>query len=198
VLRKVLGLWRLIVPTIAVIGATATGCAFAAAAAGAGYTVVLEDVSREARDRGVTAIANLLQERRAVGSLSKDAAEAARNISTASTVEDAIRDAELIIEAVPEELEMKLELFTIFDKFAKPNAIFISTAKTLSILDISDVTIRRDRCIGMRFARAESTEQTLELVPTSLTSPATLQICQEVAQRLARNVRIVPDADPAV
>jgi 3-hydroxybutyryl-CoA dehydrogenase len=112
-------------------------------------------------------------------------------------VEDAIRDAELIIEAVPEELEMKLELFTIFDKFAKPDAIFISTAETLSILDISDVTIRRDRCMGMHFTRAESTEGTLELVPTSLTSPETLRICGEVAQRLARNVRIVQDAGPA-
>jgi 3-hydroxybutyryl-CoA dehydrogenase len=185
----------LIVRTIAVIGATATGCAFAAAAAGAGYTVVLEDVSREARNRGVAAIAKSLRARRAVGSFS-EAVESLTNISNASTVESAIREAELIIEAVPEELEMKLELFTIFDKFAKPNAIFISTAETLSILDISDVTIRRDRCIGMHFIRTGLAEGTLELVPTALTSLATLRICQEVAQRLSKNVRIVQDSDP--
>jgi 3-hydroxyacyl-CoA dehydrogenase len=196
--REVLGFSRLIARTIAVVGATTTGCAFAAAAAAAGYTVVLEGVSREMRDRGVASIATLLQDRERRGSLSGGtAAMALGNISTASTVETAIRDAELIIEAVPEELEMKLELFTIFDKFAKPGAIFISTSETLSILDISDVTIRRDRCMGMRFNRAESGEDTLELVPTALTSLETQQICREVAEKLSKNVRVVQDCDPA-
>jgi 3-hydroxyacyl-CoA dehydrogenase len=188
----------LIVRTIAVVGATGTGCAFAAAAAAAAYVVVLEDVSREMRDRGVTSIATLLQDRERCGSLSGEtAAMALGNISTASTVETAIRDAELIIEAVPEELEMKLELFTIFDKFAKPGAIFISTSEKLSILDISDVTIRRDRCMGMRFTRAESGEDVLELVPTTLTSPETQRICREFAEKLSKNVRVVQDRDPA-
>jgi 3-hydroxyacyl-CoA dehydrogenase len=188
----------LILHTIAVIGATTTGCAFAAAASAAGYHVVLEDVSREMRDRGVASIATLLQERRESGTLTDEATTAAlRNISTTSTVEGAIRDAELIIEAVPEELEMKLELFTIFDKFANPGAIFISTSEELSILDISDVTIRRDRCMGMRFIRAESGEDTLELVPTALTSSETQRICREVAEKLSKNVRVARDRDPA-
>ena len=183
--------------TIAVIGATAAGCAFAAAVAAAGYVVVLEDVSREMRDRGVASIAVQLQARREYGALSEQGAAAAlRNISTAPAVETAIRDAELIIEAVPEELEMKLELFTIFDKFAKPGAIFISTSEKLSILDISDVTIRRDRCMGMRFARTSGGDA-LELVPTALTSPETLRICGAVAERLSKNVRVVQDSDPA-
>jgi 3-hydroxyacyl-CoA dehydrogenase len=177
------GLWRLSVRTIAVIGATATGCAFAAAAAAAGYAVVLEDVSREMRDRGIASIAIWLRDRRECGALSEQASTAAlRNISTAPTVETAIREAQLIIEAVPEELEMKLELFTIFDKFAKPGAIFISTSEKLSILDISDVTIARDRCMGMRFTRTSSGEAALELVPTALTSPETLRTCREVAE----------------
>jgi len=197
-LLEVFGLCRLIVRTIAVIGATATGRAFAAAAAAAGYTVVLEDVSREMRDCGVASIASLLQERRESGTLTEEATTAAfRNISTESTVETAIRHAELIVEAVPEELEMKLELFTIFDKFAKPDAIFVSTLEKLSILDISDVTIRRDRCMGMRFVRDESGEDTLELVPTALTSLETQQICREVADKLSKNVRVVRDRDPA-
>ena len=183
--------------TIAVIGATATGCAFAAAAAAAGYVVVLEDVSREMRDRGVASVATWLQDRRDRGALSEEAAATAPgNISTAATVETAIRDVELIIEAVPEELEMKLELFTIFDKFAKPGAIFISTSEKLSILDISDVTIRRDRCMGMRFTQAGSGEDVLELVPTALTSPETQRICSEVAGKLSKNVRVAQDREP--
>jgi 3-hydroxyacyl-CoA dehydrogenase len=188
----------LIVRTIAVIGATAAGCAFAAAVAAAGYVVVLEDVSREMRDRGIAAIATLLQARRECGTLSQPAAAAAlRNVSTAPAVETAIRDAELIIEAVPEELEMKLELFTIFDKFAKPGAIFISTSEKFSILDISDVTIRRERCMGLRFTRTSSGGDVLELVATALTSREALRICREVAERLSKNVRVVQQRDPA-
>jgi 3-hydroxyacyl-CoA dehydrogenase len=196
--QGVFGFSRLSVRTIAVIGATATGCAFAAAAAAAGYVVVLEDVSREMRDSGIASIAILLQDRRECGALSEPAsAVALRNISTALTVETAIRDAQLIIEAVPEELEMKLELFTIFDKFAKPGAIFISTSEKLSILDISDVTTARDRCMGMRFTRTSSGEHVLEVVPTALTSPETLRICRGVAERLSKNVRAVQDSGPA-
>jgi 3-hydroxyacyl-CoA dehydrogenase len=188
----------LTVRTIAVIGATAAGCALAAAVAAAGYIVVLEDVSREMRDRGIASIATLLQARRERGALNEPAAAAAlRNVSVAPAVETAIRDAELIIEAVPEELEMKLELFTIFDKFAKPGAIFISTSEKLSVLDISDVTIRRECCMGMRFTRTSSGEDALELVPTALTSPEALRICREVAERLSKNVRVVQDRDPA-
>jgi 3-hydroxyacyl-CoA dehydrogenase len=185
------------VRTIAVIGATNAGCTFAAAAAAAGYAVVLEDVSREMRDRGVASIASRLEDRRECAAPSEEAAAALRNISTASSVETAIREAELIIEAVPEELEMKLELFTIFDKFAKPGAIFISTSEKLSILDISDVTVQRDRCMGMRFTRTPSGEDVLELVPSLLTSRETQRSCREVAQRLSKNVRIVADGDPA-
>src|SRR5205807_7781599 len=68
-------------------------------------------------------------------------------ITTAGDVKDAIRDAELIIETVPDELEMKLELFTIFDKFAKSGAIFASTATSLSITDFTDIVVSRERCI---------------------------------------------------
>ena len=60
-------------------------------------------------------------------------------------------EAELIIETVSDEMEMKIELFTIFDKFAKPGAIFASTTTSLRITDLAAVTFRPERCIGMRF-----------------------------------------------
>ena len=58
-------------------------------------------------------------------------------LSLAHTVEDAIRDADLIIETLPDEMEMQIELFTILDKFAKPNAIFASTG-LLSIAELAE------------------------------------------------------------
>jgi 3-hydroxyacyl-CoA dehydrogenase len=177
------------ITTIAVIGAVTVGPAFARAAAVAGYATVLEDMSREMLERGVRWIRESLRGDVARGVVAQDLAGAAlRRIATAGTVEDAIRDADLIVEAVPEELEMKLELFTVFDKFAKPGAIFASTTETLSILEISDVTICRERCVGMRL-RGEG----MEMVRTRLTSEETVRRCEDVARRMAGEFRWVAD-----
>jgi len=164
------------VTIIAVIGASVAGQEFARASALAGYPTVFEDVSREMLERGIAQISERA-----------DAAALARIVPVLG-VETAIRDADLIIEAVPEELEMKLELFTVFDKFAKPGAIFASTTETLSILAISDVTICRERCVGMRLRGG-----VLEMVRTRLTSEETVRRCEGVARRMTGEFRWVAD-----
>jgi 3-hydroxybutyryl-CoA dehydrogenase len=191
------------VARIAVIGAQAVGREFARAGALAGYAVVFEDVSREMLERGVAWVGASLEEAVARGELSALArAEARSRIVCANSVEAAIRDADLIMEAVPEELEMKLELFTIFDKFAKPGAIFVSTTRTMSVLELSDVMVYRERCVGMRFrdsgiADKATGGRAIELVRTKLTSEETLRACREVAGRLAREVLEVEDSGAA-
>jgi len=115
-------------------------------------------------------------------------------LETANNVEDAIREADLIVETVPEELEMKLELFTIFDKFAKPGAIFASTATKLSIADFSDVTVYRDRCVGMRFLEVDSAIYRIELIKTPHTSEETIAACLAVARRMKKEVLITLDS----
>jgi 3-hydroxybutyryl-CoA dehydrogenase len=109
-------------------------------------------------------------------------------------VRDAIRDAELIIETVPEELEMKLELFTIFDKFAKTGAIFASTASSVSITDFTDIVVSRERCIGMHFSPVVSKRKLIELFRTPYTSEDTVAICREVARRMGKEVAVVNEA----
>jgi 3-hydroxybutyryl-CoA dehydrogenase len=115
-------------------------------------------------------------------------------IFTASNVEDAIREADLIIEAVPEELEMKLELFTIFDKFAKTGAIFASNTSSLSITDFTDVTVSRDRCVGMHFFNPVPKMKLIELVRTPHTSDETVATCREVAGRMGKEVVLVNES----
>jgi 3-hydroxyacyl-CoA dehydrogenase len=188
----------LTVNTIAIIGANTTGPAFARAAALAGYPTILEDISREMLERGMAWISDSLQDSVVRGKFPNATRLAALSrVSAASTVESAIREADLIIEAVPEEFEMKLELFTVFDKFAKPGAIFASTTSTLSILDISDVTICRERCVGMRFRELPGGGarkfDCMELVRTRLTSDETMRACTEVAERLAKEFVLVAD-----
>jgi 3-hydroxybutyryl-CoA dehydrogenase len=183
------------VKTIAIIGADTMGRGIAYASALGGYATVLEDVSvsmlvkahawiRESFDEGVR--------RRKLDVATREAVLA--RISTSQAVDQAIRDAELIIEAVPEELEMKLELFTIFDKFAKPNAIFASNTSSLSISDFSDIVIHRDRCIGMHFFNPVPKMKLVEIIRTPHTSDETVAACVAVATRMGKETVVVNEA----
>ena len=183
------------IKTIAIIGADTMGRGIAYASALGGYTTVLEDVSdsmlanatawiRESFDEGV--------QRGKLDSTARDAALA--RITTSQVVDEAIRNAELIIEAVPEELEMKLELFTIFDKFAKPNAIFASNTSSLSISDFSDIVLHRERCIGMRFFNPVPEMKLVEIIRTLHTSDETVAACIAVATRMGKETVIVNEA----
>jgi 3-hydroxybutyryl-CoA dehydrogenase len=183
------------VKTIAVIGAGTMGRGIASASALGGYTTVLEDVSDSMLAKAIVWIRESLDEgvrRGKVDSTARDATLA--RITTSQVVDEAIRDAELIIEAVPEELEMKLELFTIFDKFAKPHAIFASNTSSLSISDFSDIVLDRDRCIGMHFFNPVPKMKLVEIIRTPHTSDETVAACVAVATRMGKETVIVREA----
>src|SRR5712692_8004888 len=113
------------VTTIAIIGAGTAGRRIASAAALGGFRTILEDVSSPAREQGIAWIRESLEEAVARGYATPHQKDAALvQLSTACSVEEACRDADLVIEAAPEEMEIKIEIFTILDKFAKPGAIF--------------------------------------------------------------------------
>ena len=108
------------VKTIGVIGAGTMGSGIAYAAAFGGYRTILEDVSPEMLERGVAYIREALDEGVARGKVTEEQTTAAlANLTTSRSVEDVCRETDLLIEAVPEEMEVKLEIFTIFDKFAQ-------------------------------------------------------------------------------
>jgi 3-hydroxybutyryl-CoA dehydrogenase len=183
------------VKTIAVIGAGTMGRGIAYAAALGGYQTVLEDVNDFVLAKALSWIRESFEEgvkRGKVDSVARDAALS--RISTSLVVNEAIRDADLIIEAVPEELEMKLELFTIFDKFAKPNAIFASNTSSLSISDFTDIVIARDRCIGMHFFNPVPKMRLVEIVRTPHTSDETTDTCVAVAHRMQKETVIIHEA----
>lgn len=183
------------VKTIAVIGAGALGRGIAYVAALAGYRIVLEDISPQALEEAMAWIRQSLAEGLAAGDFEASVGDKALSLlSTARDVKDAIREAELIIETVPEELEMKLELFTIFDRFAKAGAIFASTASSLSITDFTDIVVSRECCIAMHFSQPIAKRTPVELCRTRYTSEATVAICREVARRMGKEVAVVNEA----
>jgi 3-hydroxybutyryl-CoA dehydrogenase len=185
------------VKTIAVIGADTVGRGIASIAAQSGYDTVLEDVSDERIAKAAAWIAHeSLVAGGAPEARRRDAAAA--RLSLAHTVEDAIRDADLIIETLPDEMEMQIELFTILDKFAKPNAIFASTG-FLSITELAEITFCADRCIGMRFlesAEGMKVVELIKLVRGSQTSLETIARCAEVARRMGREVVVLDETAP--
>jgi 3-hydroxybutyryl-CoA dehydrogenase len=180
--------------TIAIVGANDTGRSVACSAALAGYRTILEDISPSALEQGIAWIALRLGEELALGEINAAARDTAlANLATANSAEDASREADLIIEAVTDEMEMKIELFTIFDKFAKPGAIFASTTALLSIADLAAVTFCPERCIGMRFSTNARGDGSLGLVRVRGTSEETVAACREVGRRMRKDVSVLCD-----
>src|SRR5271163_4057574 len=147
------------VQRVAVIGAGAMGRELAARFAAAGFETVLEDVLPS----------NLRKAWEYFGE------GIGKKLRLASSIEDAVRTADLIVDCVPDELESKLEIFSLLDRMAHPEAIFVTPTRSLSIADLASCTCRSDRCIAVELASGElAGEKTIRIVSTSLTSPEVL------------------------
>jgi 3-hydroxybutyryl-CoA dehydrogenase len=184
------------IETIAVIGATDSGCEIARFSLAAGYRVILVDISLARLEEGIAAVWRMLN-----SDLARDDKDSAmtRNrperLLGVCSVEEAVREGDLIIEAVADEEEMKLELFTIFDKFAKPGAIFASTTNLFSISGLAEITFCPERCIGMRLAAAVSGVRKVELVRGKRTSDETVAACGEAGRRMNLGVEVILDEE---
>jgi 3-hydroxybutyryl-CoA dehydrogenase len=182
------------IKTIAIVGATGIGRRFLYASVLAGFRTILEDNSPSTLEQGIAWIKQVLGEDVSRGKIDAGARDAAvANLLTADSAEDASREADLIIEGVADEMEMKIELFTIFAKFAKPGAIFASTTASLSITELAEVTFCAERCIGMRFSTDASRAECLELVRGRGTSRETIAIGLEVVRRMGKDVCVLSE-----
>ena len=184
------------VQTIAVIGAGPVGRGIAQLAALGGYRTILEDLLPNALRRAESEIRIQLDRAVDSGAVTAEAAHAAfSRLEFADSVEEAARPADLVIEAVPEELESKIEIFTLLDKICRPGTILASHLSFLSITEISRVTYRARNCLGMRFAQPLDREPRLEIIRGQETDEATLAAALEVGRRMGKEVAVVNDAD---
>lgn len=145
--------------SVAVIGAGVAGRSFALACAVAGFDVVLEDVMP----------ANL---RKAEADFSAMAPPARTGtLRLAVTVEDAVRDADIAIDFVPDELESKLEIFSMMDRMAPPKTILCTPSYALSITDLASCVYRPERCVAFRGSLLQPPEPAILglLYPESIT-----------------------------
>ena len=177
--------------TVAIIGAGPLGRWLALAASRAGFRVLLEDV----RPFNLHHAQEWL--RRELGPEALGTEQGA-GVAFVSTIEDAVREADLAIDCVPDELESKLEIFCLLDRMAPPRTVLATPSTRLSIADLASCTYRPDRCVAIAaeaasLASGESTE--ILLRTTSRTSAETLALLDRFWRRLG----LVPSfaADPA-
>jgi 3-hydroxybutyryl-CoA dehydrogenase len=183
------------VKTIAVIGAGIMGRGIAHAAALGGYRTILEDLLPTALRRAETEIRANLDKAVELGKVEASAADAAfKRLEYAGSVQEAAREADLVIEAVPEEMESKIEIFTLLDKLCRPTTILASNTSSLSITEIASVTYRARKCLGMHFFNPVHKMKLLEVVRALETDDDTLVTAVEVGKRMGKEVVVIKES----
>ena len=175
------------VRTIAVLGSGLMGRGIAYVSAVGGFATRLQDTSRDALDRASADFGASLEKGVAVGKVSDADAIAARSRMTMGTsLEEAVAGADLVIEAVPEDIALKVELFARLDRLAAPHAILASNTSSLSITEMAAATTRPAQVLGMHFFNPVPRMKLLELVRALETSEATLAACAAVGERMGK------------
>jgi 3-hydroxybutyryl-CoA dehydrogenase len=183
------------VRTVAVIGAGIMGRGIAHAAALGGYRTILEDILPSALRRAGDEIRANLDKAVELGKVTADEAqEAMGRMEYAGAVDEAARAADLVIEAVPEEMESKIEIFTLLDKICRPETILASNTSSLSITEIASVTYRPKKCVGMHFFNPVHKMKLLEIVRALETSGDTLATAVEVGRRMKKEVVVIKES----
>ena len=181
--------------TVSVIGAGLMGRGIAHAAALGGYRTILEDVLPNALRKAESEIRANLDKAVEIGKVQRADADAAfQRIEFAGSIEQAAREADLVIEAVPEEMESKIEIFTILDKMCRPNTVLASNTSSLSITEIASVTYRAKKIVGMHFFNPVHKMKLLEIVRALETDEETLAAAVDVGRRMRKEVVVIKEA----
>ncbi len=183
------------IKTVAVIGAGTMGRGIAYAAALGGFRTILEDLLPNALRRAQSEIRANLDKAVELGKIMPADADAAlARLEYAGTVEEAARQAELVIEAVPEEMESKIEIFTLLDKICRPTTILASNTSSLSVTEIASVTYRPKKILGMHFFNPVHKMKLLEIVRALETDEETLAGAVEVGKRMGKEVVVIKES----
>ena len=183
------------VQSVAVIGAGTMGRGIAHVAALGGYRTVLEDLIPASLRKAESEIRTNLDKAVELGKVSAaDASSALGRIEYAGSVEEAAREADLVIEAVPEEMESKIEIFTLLDKVCRPGTILASNTSSLSVTEIASVTYRAKKCVGMHFFNPVHKMKLLEVVRALETDEETVAAAAEVGRRMGKEVVVIKES----
>lgn len=170
---------------IAVLGAGDMGHGIAEVSAIAGYEVWMRDIKQEFVDRGMERIKQSLVKLQEKGKIENVEQVLARIHPTVDLAE-AVKDADLIIEAVPEVFEIKTQVFAECDKLAKPECIFASNTSTMRITDLAKATKREDKFIGLHFFNPPVLMKLVEVIRGEKSSDEAIKIGVEYVKKLGK------------
>ena len=182
------------IETVAVIGAGTMGAGIAQVCAQTGWKTNLFDAFPEGLERGMKTIDAFWDKGIARGKTTPEQkAQWSANISAFSDMKAAVKDADMVIEAVPENLDIKARVFHVLAVETKEECILATNTSSLSISDIADASGRPDKVIGMHFFNPVPIMKLLELVRHDRTSEETIAIAQSAGQAMNKTTILVND-----
>ena len=180
---------------ITVIGAGTMGNGIAHAFAQSGYLVNLVDISADSLDRAIAIITKNLDRLLSKEKISEeDKNNTLSNISTNTDLTDAVKDADLVIEAATENIDIKLKIFKQLDEICDDNTILATNTSSISITKIGSVTNRMDKVIGMHFMNPVPIMKLVEVIRGKETSDITTTTIMELSKNLGKVPVEVNDA----
>ncbi len=182
--------------TIAVLGAGNMGHGIAEVAALAGYDVNLRDIKEEFVQNGYDQIEWSLGKLAEKDQLSEAEADAALDRVTALVnFEEAVTDADFVIEAVPEKMDIKKDVYGELEEYAPDHAVFATNTSSLSITELSEVTNRPEQFCGMHFFNPPVRMQLVEVITGAYTNENVLDLTEELAEEMGKTpVRVRKDS----
>jgi 3-hydroxybutyryl-CoA dehydrogenase len=180
---------------IAVIGTGTMGRGIAYLAAVAGYDTVIHDADPAALDAARASIESMLRKQSEKGRITaEEAAAATERLQAVSDLEPAVRQADLIIEAVPEDSDLKQNIFAQADLFCGEESILASNTSSISISELSTAVERRDRFVGLHFFNPPHAMKLIEIVRGERTSDETVAEVRAVAETMGKTAIVVRDS----
>jgi len=179
---------------VVVIGAGAMGTGIAYVCAVKGYNVSIRDINEDLVKRGMGKVREMIATGVNRGKLTpKEAEEIMKRIKSTTDVAEAVRDADLVIEAVFEDMDLKKKVFKELDELCPPHTILASNTSTLSITEMGSATKRPDKVVGLHFFNPPYTMKLVEVISGKETSEETKKIANDFAVSLEKETVQVKD-----
>ncbi|HKS81515.1 MAG TPA: 3-hydroxyacyl-CoA dehydrogenase NAD-binding domain-containing protein, partial [Candidatus Acidoferrales bacterium] len=171
---------------VGVVGCGLMGSGIAHVAALAGFSTVVRDVTPQIVEKGLQSIEKNLARQVEKGAISADARDQARARLRGTTNLDDLKDCDLVIEAIVEQVPAKKELYAALDKICPPAAIFASNTSSISITELAVATKRPQRFLGLHFFNPVPVMKLVEVVRTIATDPGVYDEAVAFGTRLGK------------
>lgn len=171
---------------ITIVGAGTMGSTIAEVVAIKGFNVKLVDISKEILKKSLEKIREGLKSSYEKGYIKENTDSIMERIKTTTNLDDAVKDADLVIEVVPEEIDLKKKVFSKIEKYSPEHTIFATNTSSLSITEIASALQKPEKLVGMHFFNPPKILKLLEIVWGEKTSQETVKIVEDFAKKIDR------------